>query len=355
MITNSTYRPKIASTAGYRAKQNGSVSLCHDYRIVLFDYPGVGRSPLNGEVTRDMIASDVDAMLQDAGRRYGIATTRVDPIGWSLGTTDALKYAFLSPVSRPSRIIGDIVLIATDPGGNTNGRTDADQAPCIASLFSASQKYSGSLGNQAGLDLLELTVPYTGQGPLDSGTNSGCTATVSGGAIDLSVEPDCTDGNGCNAFVADSLVNASTPPWRETQGISSSLFAQQRAQANDWEVAYCPHAGLQFTSEGCTSYGSIDQSVTNGGACKTDATKTNAPVSRDCAPLKLSGKLTVLNGHEDLFIQWKYGASLVAGYGRQLGSNRVALHTISEPAGHGVLYQHPQWVQDEIERAISGS
>ena len=53
MLTNSRYSPGIAHTLAYSAAEDGPISLCHDYRLVLVDYPGVGRSPLNGSVTTD--------------------------------------------------------------------------------------------------------------------------------------------------------------------------------------------------------------------------------------------------------------------------------------------------------------
>uniref|UniRef100_E6Q3D2 Uncharacterized protein n=1 Tax=mine drainage metagenome TaxID=410659 RepID=E6Q3D2_9ZZZZ len=87
------------------------LSLCHDDRIALFGYPGVGLRTMGGSVTRDAIASDVDAMLNDASVRYGISTNVVDPVGWSLGTTNAEKFTVLSLVSRPTRTIHNVILI----------------------------------------------------------------------------------------------------------------------------------------------------------------------------------------------------------------------------------------------------
>ena len=63
MLTNRRHSPKIADTLAYVPSENGPISLRHDYRLVLFDYPGMGRSPLLGDVTADEMANDVDAML----------------------------------------------------------------------------------------------------------------------------------------------------------------------------------------------------------------------------------------------------------------------------------------------------
>src|ERR1700690_35143 len=40
MITNSQYSPNIVSTDAYDPLQDGPISICHDYRLVMFDYPG---------------------------------------------------------------------------------------------------------------------------------------------------------------------------------------------------------------------------------------------------------------------------------------------------------------------------
>jgi pimeloyl-ACP methyl ester carboxylesterase len=355
LITNSTYSPKIVHTLGYRKSQDGTVSLCHNYRLVLFDYPGVGKGVANGNVTRDAIASDVDAMLQKIGKTYGISTSVVDPVGWSLGTTDALKYAFLSPASRPSRTIHNVILIAGGPGGNTNGQAGMDSAACQATMFSALlQGATGQLAKNLKLDLSKLIFPYRNQGPRNNGTKSGCTATISGSNVTLSVQLQCSLSNACVPFLENSILDLLAYPWKSTQGVDSSVFIQQREQANDWSVARCTRAAANFTSAGCTSYGAVQESATNGGVCATDAKNTDEPIARACAPLTMTGKITVINGHEDLFIQWTYGRALVAGYDA-LGAGKAKLVTYPGSAGHGVMIQHPKWTQMQIQAAMQGS
>ena len=353
LITNSKYSPEIVKTLGYRKSEDGAISLCHNYRLVLFDYPGVGKGVANGSVTRDAIASDVDAMLQKIGRTYGISTDVVDPVGWSLGTTDALKYAFLSPASRPSRTIHNVVLIASGPGGNTNGQAGMDSAACQATMFSALLTASGSLATSLKTDLSELIFPYLHQGPEENGTKSGCTAQISASTVTLSVQLQCTVSNACLPFIENTLLDLKTYPWSKTQGVDDTIFAQQRQQANDWAVAHCTGAAAGFTSTGCATYGAVQQSATNGGVCETDAKNTDEPVAHACSPLTMTGKLTVINGHEDLFIQWTYGRALVAGYDA-LGSGKARLVTFPGLAGHGVMIQHPKWTQMQIENAMQG-
>jgi pimeloyl-ACP methyl ester carboxylesterase len=77
----------------------------------------------------------------------------------------------------------------------------------------------------------------------------------------------------------------------------------------------------------------------------------------DCTPLHIRDRLTVINGRQDLYIQWTYGKALVEGYQRLLGPNRAVLVTYpgADGAGHGVLVQHPKWVQEQIYAALQGN
>lgn len=347
MLTNSTYSPNITGDLTYDPLEDGSISLCHDYHIALFDYPGVGNTPLNGNVTRDMIASDVDAMLTDAATKYQISTSVVDPIGWSLGTQNTLKFAALSPVSRPSRTIHNVVLIAAGGGGSLQGQIGNNSAACVTTMFGASLTASGSLLDQLELALSELIFPYLGQTQSQNGTNSGCTAAVSASTLSLSVTPDCGVINHCIGYLASSVVDLNTYPWSITKGIDAANYAQERELSNDFDAAYCSGAGANFTSTGCVSYGAVQMSVQNGGVCQTNTSNPDAPVMSACDPLAMTGKLTVFDGYEDLLTQYTYDQALVTAYG---GSATVQLYPGS--AGHGLMIQHPQWTQREIFAAL---
>lgn len=362
MITNSTYSPHIVGTIGYKASQDGPVSLCHDYYLLFFDYPGVGEDPLLGrQVTKDQVANDVDAVLRDAAKKYGISTRVVDPVGWSLGTTDALKFALLSPAARPSREIRNILLIATDPGGYTtpagygSGPASPNEAACIDTIFGALKESGNGRGLTEELEAAatELTFPFVGQTKYDSGTYSGCSASVSDGQLSLSVTPDCTRADNCKSFIANSIIDRDTPPWSLTHGVDHALYLQQRAQGNDWAVDYCGGAGPAFASIDCHSYGPVLQTVTNGGVCKTDTEAINFPFAVQCANLFYSGKIAVLNGYEDLFAQWTYGRALVRAYDHKRAGS-AELFTYPGRAGHGIMIQHPLWTQDVIARVMAG-
>jgi pimeloyl-ACP methyl ester carboxylesterase len=353
LLTNSTYSPKIAATDAYIPSEDGPISLCHDYRIVLFDYPGVGNASLPSALTFDRISNDVDAMLGDAGTRYGISTHQVNLVGWSLGTLAALKYALLSPAARPERKIKNAVLIATRPGGNLDGKTSNNQAPCVSTLFDALLTESLWTNNPTFKDKIditesELTFPFLNQ-PANNGVSSGCASSIDAttGTIDLSVTLNCPAGGVCSNSILDEAVNRLTSPWSETGGIDYGLYVQQRQQANDWSFGYCPTADNQFNSTLCefAPSQSPEMSKTNGGICQTMSSQPDHPVSRQCAALQISGRITVLNGPEDLFIQWTYGRALVEAYRRDFGADKAAIVTYagSDGAGHAVLIQHPLW------------
>ncbi len=352
MLTNSTYSPLITKSAAYDPLEDGAVSLCHDYRIALFDYPGVGLTPINGNVTRDMIASDVDAMLNDATTRFGISTNVVDPVGWSLGTTNAEKYAVLSPVSRPTRTIHNVILIAAGPGGSQQAQVGGDSASCVTTMFDASVTATGSLKNQLDATLTSMIFPYIGQTQAQSGTTSGCTATVTSSTVTLNVTPDCGILNHCLEYLAASIIDMNTTPWSITSGIDSAEYINERELSNDFDVAYCSGAGPNFTSTGCTAFGTVKMSLENGGVCESDTTNPDIPVASSCAPLHISGRFTVINGYEDLLTQWTYGKAVVDAYAQQLGASKAVLKTYPGAAGHGVMIQHPLWTQTEMAAAM---
>jgi pimeloyl-ACP methyl ester carboxylesterase len=351
MITNSTYSPKIVHTYGYKKREDGSVSLCHDYRLVLFDYPGVGGSPYAANATHDRVARDVDAMLEAVSKGYGISTDTIDPVGWSLGTTYALKYAFLSPAARPSRTIHNVLLVSGHGGGSIGGTVGSGSGACVTTLLNAAIDASGSTATTIKGDASKLIFPYQGQKPTQNGTNSGCTATVSNGSVTLSVALECTLANNCKPFLVNALASFVTHPWSVTKGIDSDVYTQQREESGDWNVAYCAKAGQNFTSLECSANGTVQQSVTNGGVCQTDTSNPNAPVAKKCDALAISGKVHLVDGYEDLFVQWRYDKALVDG----LNAARPGLATFTiykGSAGHGILIQHPGWTQAQLQAAM---
>ena len=81
--------------------------LARDHRLILFDYPGVGRSgPWHGR-SFDSLA-DTAADFMDA-----IGVPRADVLGWSMGGFVAQRLA----VGHPERV-SSLILAGTNPGGH---------------------------------------------------------------------------------------------------------------------------------------------------------------------------------------------------------------------------------------------
>jgi pimeloyl-ACP methyl ester carboxylesterase len=362
MITNATASPRIVDTPSYDPQQNADVSLCHSYRLLLFDYAGVGDGNAAIEQTFDSTASDVDALLDDAATRYGISTSDVSPIGWSLGSNASLKFAYLSAASAPQRQIHDVVLIATRPGGGTDPEAIGNQAQCVTALLDALQQPISDSAFQTRLETLgfQLTFPYVGQQPYD-GASSGCTGSVdvSSASIELSVSPDpCLPGTECARMYADQLANRETEPWSKTGGVPFDVYLNQRAFDSDYDACSCAAGGPDFTSEDCTCYAPVQISSTNGGVCQCEAApgEPQSPMCSSCIDLRNDGKVTVINGPDDMFVQWTYGRELVRAYQAQYGDDKAAIVTYSGAggAGHGILLQHPGWTQEQIFAALAG-
>jgi pimeloyl-ACP methyl ester carboxylesterase len=357
MLTNSASSPLITQNFTYSPAEDGVISLCHSHHIVLFDYPGVGYSSLSSEVSSDQIANDVDALLDNAALIYDIRTDVVNPLGWSLGTANALKYAFLAPNANPARTIDNLVLIATKPGGNTDGFVDGNQASCINTMFDA-LKTPASVKNRLN-DMLqqavfELLFPYHGQTPYN-GLASSCNAAIEyPDTIALSVAPNCQPTDLCGRNEAYEVGNRQTVPWSITDGVNQDLYNQERSIDWDYSLCYCSAATNNFQSTGCSCSVSPKMTQENGGMCQTTSAQPNAPQSNNCVPISMSGRITVLNGPEDLLIQYTYGRELVTAYQQEYGSTKAAIATYpgSDGAGHGVMLQHPKWVQEHIWTAL---
>jgi pimeloyl-ACP methyl ester carboxylesterase len=359
MLTNAQQSPKIVDTLAYSRSEDGAVSLCHNYRILLFDLPGVGKSRLHGSVTANQKADDVEAMIDDAARTYGISISQVDLVGWSLGTVDELKYALLAPKADPAQAIRSVVLIATKPGGNTDGIVDGNQAQCVSTVLNALKSASSGdrlLALQLARYAFELIFPYQNQQPYD-GLDSGCIATVNhgNGEVKLNVDTACAFRAECRKSIADEVLNQRAWPWALTGGVPPELYVQQRQENLDYSVCYCGAANSRFQTSDCHCSRKPEMSEANGALCQTTSKPPNKPVSTDCAPLTISGTMTVINGPEDLYIQHTYGRALVDAYQQELGTGKVKLVTYlgADGAGHGILLQHPKWTQAQIWNALN--
>ena len=220
------------------------------------------------------------------------------------------------------------------------------------------QTATGQLESTLRDNLFELTFPYVDQPPYN-GIDSGCTATIdtTNETVKLNVEPDCPIDGECGRNFANEAANGETVPWSLTGGVDNTVFNEQRDFDHDWNFCYCAHANADFTSKDCSCSGPVEMSDTNGGVCQTVSTgitTPNLPLTSNCLPLNFMGQLTVINGFEDLFIQWTYGQALVTGIQATLGASKAAIFTYpgSDGAGHGVMLQHPRWTQQQIFDAL---
>jgi len=363
MLTNATYSPDIVSNDDYRTLQDGNISLCHDYYILLFDYPGVGKTAYSGSLTGDRIVEDVDGLIDEVASLYpAVSGDTVSVVGWSLGTLYALKYALLMPAARTDRTVQDIVLIATKAGGKFAGVTAGHQASCVTTMLRNLKKTDLSDTFRARLKAYfsKLTFPYAGQAPY-SRLASGCRARVSATkeTVTLNVDPDCGRHSACKDTIDLQTDNRATAPWDRTEGVDQALYLQERYFVNDWNLCHCVRAGAGYESKDCycASRSDIEMSERNGGVCRTYARKAWHPVSFRCAELDYDGTLAVINADRDLVIQWTYGRALYKAYARKYGTAKTAYYkyTRGRSAGHAVMFQRARWTQRKIHKTLAGS
>jgi len=261
-------------------------------------------------------------------------------------------------VTNPLRAIKDVVLIASKPGGSLDGYTNGNQAPCVTMLFDRLRKpvLDPLLKLRLRLTLAKLMFPYLGQLPYDRPTID-CKATISVARVDLNVVLDCPKGSQCHANLGVLSQNRKTAPWSNTDGVSTTLYRQERHMVDGWDFCHCRRAKAGFRSAQCLCAQTDDANLfrRDGGVCRTNSAQANRPASFLCVPLPITRRLTVINGREDLFIQWKYGRELVRAYRRAYGANKANIVTYSgtDGAGHGVLMQHPKWTQEQIATALT--
>jgi len=105
--------------------------LAADHRLIMFDYPGVGRSgPWRGE-SFDSLAATTSRFMA------AIGVERADVLGWSMGGFVAQRLA----IEHPERV-GGLVLAGTNPGGRMadlgtpeQQRIDSDPDPSNADIL----------------------------------------------------------------------------------------------------------------------------------------------------------------------------------------------------------------------------
>ena len=106
--------------------------LAREHRLLLLDYPGLGRSGPWRDSSFDSLADVVDAWLEEIG------VSRAAVLGWSMGGFVAQRLA----VRRPERVEA-LILAGTNPGGSAAvlgtpraQRIDSDPDPATAEILS---------------------------------------------------------------------------------------------------------------------------------------------------------------------------------------------------------------------------
>ncbi|HST41114.1 MAG TPA: alpha/beta hydrolase [Conexibacter sp.] len=108
--------------------------LAREHRLILFDYPGLGRSSRRPAGVRTSFAGLADTT---AGLLRAIGVARADVLGWSMGGFVAQQLAIRHPGS-----VRRLVLAGTNPGGDravlgppADQRIDSDPDPSDAAVL----------------------------------------------------------------------------------------------------------------------------------------------------------------------------------------------------------------------------
>lgn len=135
-----------------------SSALCNRAALVFFDYPGVGGTTYPGDAafTFDNVAETVYGLLASLSGSHALKVGVVDPAGWSLGTSSAVKFGVLAAHNESFRAsgmsIGSFLLIAATSGGDLHSSTAVTPATCgtlkaaAASAAPATEPTAGAAG-----------------------------------------------------------------------------------------------------------------------------------------------------------------------------------------------------------------
>ncbi len=392
---------------------SSSGSLCDHAALVFFDYPGIGETtyPGNTSFTFDAMSDDVYHLLANLDASGDFEIGEVDPLGWSLGTASAIKFATLAASNQAFKTsgmsIGKLFLIAVKAGGDLNSSPPASPSSCAeaarATPTSADDTtYYPAVGHQAMCatsvlgQLLEkahyeggvklktafgaLTFPYVDtvpvgqvQTPYGSGDPATiCAATVgdfevkslcnleSGHSIETACDADSTSE--CTTAIALFKSNREEPPY--FNNLAYDTFYGERQMIFHFDYGSCSSASTTaWQSTGCqfnpnqTGDKLYDSAlVVDGSPCLSVVTTSEnaSPTIPGCPGLSnapFSGvKFYVWNGEEDLLIRHDYGEVLCT----WLSSNNFpcAYHSFAN-AGHAVLFTWASEMYTELDAALA--
>lgn len=375
-----------------KSSGSGAASLCAAYTLIFFDYPGVGGTSVLSDsgFTFDAVARDVDALVSYVNDTYasdlGTTIDVVHPLGWSLGTLGALKFAGLAAANgygtSDARQIGSLLLVATKPGGDTQSGGDGhliipaatgNQAECVTQV-TAQLKNASYYVRAVKQAMFGLMFPYVYtaskaiQGAYSGDDDAICQATsittsavaLQDGTTGQTIETSCAaEDSTCVAHELAFALNRLVEPYATDGGVPYAVYLQERNIVEDWNYGYCNTAAASWTSSGCVVNPHLQPSTgytpnsANGGVCQTSAPASNKPSSKSCLSLAhIAGSLAVINAQEDLFIQYVYGEALYTAYQSQV---KASLNTYAGSAGHAVLLSDPAWVRGLVVDTLDGA
>lgn len=390
-------------------------SLCDSNALVFSDYPGIGGTdqPDIDDFTLDNISSNVYHLLAKLNADGGFTISSVNPIGWSLGSEAAQKFASLASVNNEFSASGmkihNLFLIATKPGGSVQSTvettpescSDSQVAPAVQKVSEDTVYYDAS-GNIAmcvklilnqlyELDtaawdvdvslknsLVGVMFPYVDasdtsltQSPYQTGDpTSICSVTIADDKVSTlcnleegtTIETACTASSTstCSETLKLYQYNREASPYLEQ--ILDAQFKGQRTLNFMFDYGNCGEPDADsWTSQNCVFNSTqedepyyVASGIVDGAPCVATETgsATSAPVVSDCPGFpKFFNAFYIFNGEEDMFIRNDYGKALCDWLNTQIGD--YCLLTTYPDAGHGVLYDHGSEIYSIISDALS--
>jgi pimeloyl-ACP methyl ester carboxylesterase len=397
---------------------NSNGSLCTDSALIFADYPGIGGTvnPAKAEFTFDNISNNVYHLLANLTAYQGFSIQSVNPIGWSLGSLAALKFASLASVNQEfansGMSIHNLFLIATKPGGDYNSGAAQNPSSCSTTgpipgpqprMIGSTAYYTATGGaamcvtavlNQLGSDgsdwdsstslkssLVGVMFPYTytssgqSQGPYGTGNpRTVCADTITNNEVtalcnlevNQSITTSCSASSSSACSTTLALYKANREGYPYIENISFDQFDRQRSINFTFDYGYCRGAATDsWTSTGClfnptqTSNSLYSAPlIVNGSPCTASVSNgpNYAPLVNSCPALPNSAfdKMYIFNAQEDLFIRNDYGKALCAWFNYPYNPNNLkCVLTTYQNSGHGVMYDQPVAIFNKILAALS--
>ncbi|WP_299491333.1 alpha/beta hydrolase [uncultured Shewanella sp.] len=300
------------------------------YNLLFMDYPGIGGTqPIEDNMFNFVsIAHNINGILNLFPNEYSnITGEKVHLVGWSLGTLVALKS--IKPLSK-SREVNHVILFSTKPGGEGAlplGTAFGNASPCVKSiaveLSTLGQYWYEHLARTLKKNLFQLLFPYKGQPTLDSSSAYiDCTLNTKSETLEVEMAPEFSHQYDKIGWLF--LKNRIGGLWHG--GIPNNVYIQERKTVGDWDRY----------SELDKHY-HIDNASGNDAICQTKKVTLDRVISICPNLSKQVSHIKVVHAKKDLFIQYRYGQSLVDAL--NIASPNIASLALYDNAGHGYFLQ----------------